>query len=74
MITEKEFIAMQEYYSAKRRALSWYQQAMIQTDHREMLSLLVYWQYAADEANDWWKQIKPENQVRLTFISIGHQI
>ena len=74
MITEKEVIAMQEYYSAKRRALSWYQQAMIQTDHREMLSLLVYWQFAADEAAELWKKVEPENQVRLTFISIGHQI
>lgn len=74
MITEKEVIAMQEYYSAKRRALVWYELAMNNVNDELMLSCLFCWQECCDEANDWWKQIKPENQVRLTFISIGHQI
>ena len=74
MITEKELIAMQEYYSAKCRALHWYKQAMNSVNDELILSCLFCWQYASDEATKYWKQIKEENQVRLTFISIGHQI
>jgi hypothetical protein len=74
MITEKEIIAMKEYYSAKRRALAWYELAMNSVNDELMLSCLFRWQECCDEAAEWWKKVKPENQVRLTFISIGHQI
>ena len=74
MITKKEIEAMQEYQSAKHRALVWYEQAMNSVNDELMLSCLFCWQFAADEAAEYWKKVKPENQVRLTFISIGHQI
>ena len=44
MITEKEVIAMQEYQSAKRRALVWYERAMNSVNDELMLSCLFCWQ------------------------------
>lgn len=71
-MNKKEIEAMRDFYAAKSRALFWYQQAKKETKSEEILRFLVYWQYAADEANDYWKKIKQENHVRLTLISIGH--